>query len=575
MSRTTGLGCMLGALLLTGCAAAPQSVIDTPVLTEIPPPADNAALPAVDLDAQLLYQLLVAEFSAQQGALHLSAQAYLQTASTTRDPRLASRATRMAIYARDMELALHAARLWVELDPQQIDARQSLAALLLRHGHAEQAVNHLRQMIALSPQNTGQGFMLIANLLSQEGDRPLALRIMQTLAAEHPDEPMAHYAHAHLANQLGEQEYALQVLNALLARWPDMLDARVLQARVYYAGNNEGAALKSMATAVQQHPDNHQMRMIYARMLVDAGQHQEARKQFKQLNKAKPGDGDIVYALALLAQEAGDLGEAEGYYRQLIQIGERGEEARLSLGQLALQQQRYDESIEWFQSIGTDSERYMDAQIQAARLILQQQDLKAALRYLRGLSLHSQSDIAQRYLGEADLLNAAGEPLQAMEVYDEAVALFMDHADLLYARALLAEKLDRLDQAEADLRRILESDPEHVHALNALGYTLIDRTDRYQEGLEYIQRAYQQNPDDPAILDSMGWAYYRLDELEQAEAYLRRAYALLPDAEIGAHLGEVLWQQGKQDEARQIWQQAQELNPEHPVLLETLQRLVP
>ena len=180
-----------------------------------------------------------------------------------------------------------------------------------------------------------------------------------------------------------------------------------------------------------------------------------------------------------------------------------------------------------------------------------------------------------RYLGEAELLSVAGEYQQAMEVYDEGVALFIDHSQLLYGRALLAERLDRLDQTEADLRLILANDPGHVHALNALGYTLVDRTERYEEGLQYIKQAYRQRPDDPAILDSMGWAYYRLQRLEEAEHYLRRAYTLQPDAEIGAHLGEVLWVMGHQDEARQIWQEASELDPDHPVLRETLQRLAP
>ena len=576
MRRTPGLGFALGILLLAGCAAAPQTVGE---VTLAQTPTDMPDTPVlqvqVELTTPLLYQLLVAEFAAQQGELHLAAQAYLQTARSTGDPRLASRATRMAVYARDMELALHTATLWVELEPEQIDARQSLAALLLRHGHVEPAMVHLHKMLTLAPQGVGHGFMLISNLLSQEGDRQLAMQIMRNLVDSHPDEPLAHYAYAHLANQLGALEHALQELNTLLSRWPEMLDARVLQARVYHSMGDTAAALQSMNTAVRQHSDNHQIRLIYARMLVDAGQLEEARSQFRLLQRNQPEDGDVIYALALLAMKAGDLSEAKRHFNQLIAIGERDEEARISLGQIALQNGKDAEAIGWFQSVGPESERYMEVQIQAARLILQQQNLAAALTYLRGLSLHSQADIALRYQGEADLLTSAGEHLQAMEVYDEAIALFMSHSDLLYGRALLAEKLDRLEQAEEDLRRILDQEPEHIHALNALGYTLVDRTDRYQEGLQYIMRAYQQRPDDPAILDSMGWAYFRLNELDKAEVYLRKAFSEYPDAEIGAHLGEVLWVRGKLDEARAIWRQAHELNAEHPVLLDTLQRLNP
>ena len=578
MAHPIRLTLALGLLLLAGCATTVPSDVQPEVepptaITALEPVKQGSPLPGVELNAELLYQLLVAEFAAQQGALHLSAQAYLQTARSTGDPRLASRATRMAVYARDMTLALHAAQLWVELEPEQIDARQSLAALLLRHGQAEEARQHMERMIELAPQGKGQGFMLVANLLSQDGDRAQALALMKALTAGHGDEPLAEYAHAHLASQLGEQSHALEVLQTLLAKHPEMLDARILQARVYHAIGNEDAALASMQTALHQHRDNDQIRLIYARMLVDAQRLAEARSQFSTLLRSQPEDSDIVYALALLAMEAGDLDEAEIRFTDLLHLGERDEEARIVLGQIAQQRGHHDEAIQWFQSLGPNTDRYMDAQLQAARLMQQEQGLDGALGYLRGLSLHSQGDILQRYQGEADLLGKAGEYEQAMEVYDEALALFMDNPDLLYSRALLAEKMDRIEQAEQDLKRILADDPEHIHALNALGYTLVDRTERYQEGLKYIQRAYQQRPDDPAILDSMGWAYFRLGKLEQAEDYLRRAYALMPDGEIGAHLGEVLWQQGKQDEARQIWQDAQQRDPNHPILQDTLQRL--
>ena len=580
MSTARRLGIMLCALgLLTACATTTppqhqQAEAAEPVRTQ-PAPVELATLPEVVLTSELLYQLLVAEFAAQQGTLHLSAQAYLQTAQTTHDPRLAQLATRMAIYSRDMELALHAAQLWAELEPRRIDAQQSLAALLLRQGHTEQATQHMRQVIELAPQGTGQGFMIVSNLLSQESNQPLALQIMQSLVEQYPDEPLAHYAHASLANQFGEHAQALAILEELLQQQPKLLDALILQARVHHATGNPSAALQSMHNAVTQHPDNHQIRLLYARMLVDANRLGEAQAQFRLLQQSQPEDGDIIYALALLATEAGELDDAEQLFMQLLQTGEREEEARLSLGQIAQQRKQYSEAIEWYQSLGPESDRYMEAQIQAARLILQQENLDKALDYLRGLSLHNQDDITRRYLGEAELLTNAGEYEQAMEVYDEGIALFMDHPDLLYGRALLAERMDRLEQVEQDLLQILANDPEHVHALNALGYTLVDRTERFTEGFDYIQRAYRMRPNDPAILDSMGWAHYRLGRLPEAEDYLRRAYAHMPDAEIGAHLGEVLWVMGRQDEARQIWREVQQLNPDHPVLLETLERFNP
>ncbi len=584
MKSLRKLGLASAVVAITGCSAMPPQSEQEPevmMLTEQRFHAQaeqepvSANLPRLALSGQLLYQLLVAEFAVQQGELHLAAQAYLTTAYETRDPRLASRATRMAVYARDLGMALQAARLWVELEPEQIEARQSLAALLLRHEQPDEALQHMHVLIELAPKGKGQGFMLLSNMLSQESDHAQALGMMGEVVERHQDEPLARYALAHLANRLHQYPEALHALETLLQDEPDMLDALVLKARVYHALGDEEAALVSMGEAVRRHRDNDQVRLIYARMLVDAQRLPEAREQFQWLQRSQPDDSDVVYALALLALEAGELDEAEGHFMRLLSLGVRDEESRVSLAQIAEQQGQVADAIEWYQSVGPDADRYMDAQIHAARLLQRHQDLDAALDYLRGLSLHNQQHIAQRYQGEAELLSSAGELALAMEVYDEAVALFQDNANLLYGRALLAERMDRLDQAEADLRLILENEPEHAHALNALGYTLVDRTERYEEGLRYIKRAYRMLPNDPAILDSMGWAYYRLERLEEAEDYLRRAYQIQPDAEIGAHLGEVLWVQGREEAARAIWREASELDAAHPVLLETIERLQP
>jgi tetratricopeptide (TPR) repeat protein len=567
---------LVAALLgLAGCSAMlSQGQPQEPPAQGAEGPAKEAAvaeLPSVELTPELLYQLLLAEFAGQGGALPLSADLYLKAARETRDPRLAQRATRIAVYARNSDSALAAARLWVELSPEDVDARQSLAALLIREGRGDEALPHLKKVLSLSPDDDHHGYLVVANLLAREQDKQHALQVMEQLIAPEHDNPDALYAYAQLANQLGANEEAEGALSELLEKQPDYTQALLLQARVLHSLGKGEAALASLRRALKQAPDNDQLRLTYARMLVDARHLGEARKQFRTLNRHLPDNGDVLYALGLLAMEAGDLDDAEIHFTELVANGDREEEARFALGQIAEARQQPQEAIEWYRSV-PQGERYMSAQLQAARLIAQSEGIEAARRALQQLPLHSPEERIQRYLAEAELLSSEGRLEEAMEVYDEGLALFIDNTDLLYSRALTAEKIDRLDILERDLQRILAKDPDNAQALNALGYTLTDRTGRHEEALGYIERAYRQHPEDPAILDSMGWVLYHLNRKEEALQYLQRAAGMIEDPEIAAHLGEVLWSLGRREEARRTWNKALEAAPEHKLLQQTIER---
>jgi tetratricopeptide (TPR) repeat protein len=566
-----------GAVLaLAGCSAVPpheETPEQLPAAAETAEPLEGP-LPEVELTPELLYQLLLAEFSGQAGALNLSASLYLKMAQETADPRLAQRATRIAIYARDLEVALPASRLWVELSPQNVEARQTAAALLISSGRSDEALPHLENLLHAAPGGESQGYMLIANLLSRAQDKEQAIALMEQLAAGQSDNPDALYATAHLAYQLDMHEKAGQLLETLLARHPDHTQALLLQARVLHGMGKGEAALQSLQRALQQNPDNDQLRMTYARMLVEASRLAEARQEFRLLNRHLPDDRDVLYALGLLALEADDTTEAKGYFSKLINDGEHEAEARFALGQIAESRKQSGEAIKWYQSV-PHGERYMEAQLQAARLIAQIQGLEEARRYLQELPLDSAEDQIQRYLAEAELLSTHERYEEAMAIYDEALVLFIDNRRLLYARALTAEKVDRLDILEQDLRRILSMDPDNAQSLNALGYTLTDRTNRHQEALGYIERAYQLSPDDPAILDSMGWVHYRLGRLEEAIKFLQQAAEAANDGEIAAHLGEVLWVSGRKEEAMKVWNEALKSAPDHKVLQQTIERFNP
>lgn len=562
-----------GVLLsLAGCSAMPQheQQLETPLAAE-PEETVSGPLPEHELSPELLYQLLLAEFAGQRGALRLSADVYLKTAQETRDPRLAQRATRIAIYARDADIALEAALLWVELSPDDLDAHQSAAALLIRSNRIDEAIPRLERVLELAPNDSSHGYMLVANLLAREQDQSRALAVLEQLIGEHRDEPDALYALAHLASQLDQNERAEQILNTLLAQHPNLTQALLLQARVLHSLDKGEAALQSLGRALEQSPDNDQLRLTYARMLVDARHLKQARQEFRTLNRRQPDNSDVLYALGLLALEAGDTKDAERYFSQLVQHGEREEEARFALGQIAEARKQPMKAITWYQSV-PEGERYMEAQLQAARLIAREQGFDEARRYLQDLPLSTSEENILRVLAEGELLSGEERYEEAMELYDEALVLFIDNTQLLYARALTAEKINRLDILEQDLKRILAREPDNAQALNALGYTLTDRTERHREALDYIERAYRQHPEDPAILDSMGWVHYHLGRLDEAEKYLRQATETLQDGEIAAHLGEVLWANGRRDEAKKVWNEALKHTPDHKVLQQTIER---
>jgi len=562
-------------VLLAGCAGlAPTERKAEAPAPEMAPTEPEARLPAVELTPELLYRLLVAEVAGQRGALDISAEQYLIAAQETRDPRVAQRATHVAAYSRQYLLALQAARLWVELAPESLKARHSLAALLIRQNRSEEALEHLEKVLSAGSQESGEAFILIANLLGREQDRERALEVMRQLLAPRPDNPNALHAYAHLATLAEQYDLALETVERALEIKPDLFPALVLKADLLRRTGQPDAALEVYRQAVAQQPDEHNVRLNYARLLVERGHFDEARKQFTQLRQQLPGNSDIIFAQGLLAMQAGALEEAEERFHELLDLGQRTNAAAFSLGQIADARGESGEAIRWYSAVSRGTS-YLDARIRVATLLLQERGIEAARQHLHQTETEADAERLRLYLAEGELLREAGDPQTAVEVYSEGLQTLDGRPELYYARAMTYEQLGRIDLLEQDLRAILAQDPENAQALNALGYTLADRTDRYAEAHDYIKRALAQEPEDAAILDSMGWVLYRMERYPEALDHLRRAYDRQPDPEIAAHLGEVLWASGERRAARKVWRDAERRWPDHPLLRETLERFDP
>lgn len=574
--------------LLIGCAASPagsdvEQTKDT-AKTENDKtnlPAESATAPAktivvkpkqqTELTGEVLYYLLSAEVAAQRGQYGLSAALYTKAADITRDTEVAKQATRTAYYARNAELSVKAASIWHELEPDNLEARQVLAALLVRAGKTDEALSHFEFILANAESSEHQRFMLIASLLSKEKDKQTALKVMQKLITSRQNNPSALYAYSQLAFLVGDLNDAAKEIKKAIKLKPDWTEAYILQSSIFTRQGYIAHDLEVLRQTVSNQPENVQLRMFYARKLVDAKQYEEAATQFSSLVESDATNFEARYALGLLALQMNKPKMAEKHFLNLLENNDRIPESQYYLAQAYELQENLNKALTWYKKV-QNHEYTFESELRIANILAKQGKLEEARLRLQNISPDSMDKELRVYLAEGELLNEAKLYSEALKLYNDALIQIPDNSRLLYARALTAEKLDKIDLAVKDLEMIIAREPNNAQALNALGYTLVDKTKKIEKGLEYIQKAFKLSPDDAAILDSLGWAYYRLGQYNKALEYLQRAFNALNDAEIAAHLGEVLWVAGDHGKARDVWNSALQQAPKHDLLLNVMQK---
>jgi len=540
-----------------------------PVVLPFPEPAPSQE----ELDADVVFSALVGEIATQRGQLDMAYKHQLQTAVLSGDATAAERATRIALVLKRPELALKAVEKWVELAPNNLTARQLAAALFLQDGRPEQTLQQLQAIIDISEARGEDGFLHAMAALSKAEDRPAAMGLMRQLTASYPADQRAGYALAMMALMWKDYPLAEAETRKVIEQNPEAGRAYVLLSRVRVAKGDREGALRVLREAVERKPDDLLLNAALARLLVEAEEYEQAYQQFLKVDQLQPGGADLQYSLGVLALQLDRLDEAARYFQKLQESGERPNEVAYYLGRIEEEKGRSAQAIASYERV-KKGDFQQDAQVRIARILAQQGKLQESRERLRRMRLQWRDQEVQLYLIEAEMLRELGAGQEVLALYDEALQAHPDNHDLLYARALYAVTIDRLDLLESDLRRILAQNPDHVDALNALGYTLADQTDRYQEALGLITRAFELKPDAPAILDSMGWIQYRLGNYPRALGYLQQAFEQLQDSEIAAHLGEVLWVTGQRDRALQIWQEMLKKDPQSKLIQETMQRLM-
>ena len=402
-----------------------------------------------------------------------------------------------------------------------------------------------------------------------------ALAAIEKLAARYPDNVDARLAVCRIAILAEDLDRAQTAVDEALRLQPDSSQALVLKSQILIRQGNKPQALQVLEQAVARQPQSPELRLAYGRMLLDAGYLEGSREEFRAVVSLSPGNVDAIYSLALLELETGQLESGEQHLKQLLNVEDRRQSVYYYLGYAEEQRGKSDEALKWYGKVEEGDEYWTQARLRMAKILAAQGRLDEVREEMRALRRNNPDNAVEYYLIEGQVLSDLALYQEAFALYDEALKNNPQDQDLLYAQALVAESLDRVEDAERYMRQILEQDPDNVKTLNALGYTLADRTRRYDEARQYIERAYAQKPDDPAIIDSMGWVQYRLGNLEEARRYLQQAYDMTGDGEIGAHLGEVLWMQGDKAGARRVWQESLKNAPDDPVLKEVINRFTP
>ncbi len=560
---------------LAGCASVSeqqdnhvsQIVADSDVKLE--PLADKSTAISPDV----LYLLMTAEIAGQRDQYGVALEGYLQAAKLVDDARLSERAAKIGLFLKDADKTDEAVSLWLKQDEKNLTARKIAILSALRAEDEKSAVGHLNRILQDDPAGFESTLMELTKVLEKEDKAEFIYSVLDTVAVQHPDQASVFFVQALLAGQMNLDSIAKERISKALVIQPDWNKALILQAQLAAKSGDFKVARESLEKLLVKTPDNRQVKSMLAQVLIKLEAFEDAKKIYQSLLDVNPEDGSAQFAIALIYLQENELSKAKAYLQALVNKSAWDAKASFYLGRISFKEGQYGEALAWFDKV-TQGPYVYDASMAAISVVMnQKQYIDAEGRMLKLSAAFPKRKLSIDML-KAELLTVQKKHQQAFDVLSSALIKFPEHRDLLYTRALVAEKLGKLDVLEADLKQILVKDPLDAGALNALGYTLTDRTERYQEAEVYLSKALELKPDEAVIIDSMGWLRFKQGQIALALSYLRNAYEKQPESEIAAHLAEVLWRIGHQQEAKEIFEDALKKNPEDEYLLRFQQQFL-
>lgn len=524
-----------------------------------------------DYSVNTFYALLVAEMAGQRQLYDVALGNYLLESHRTQDPGVTARATQIAQYIGADQAALDAATLWVKLDPNNPQAQIALSSELVKAARFNESALHLQAALDLEPL-LNVNFISVQGVDMTEGSRELWLESLTPLTGRYKENQALLFNIASLHQQQENYDAALAICQDLLKQHPEFYPAWSLKARLLATQEKFDDALKTINQALKHFKQDKSFTLLKARLLIKQKKVKEASKVFSQLNEQYPDDAHILLPLALTQLEMKDYLGAKLSLQKLLNLQQMQNEAHYYLGRI--EQFNGDNDTALYHYLAMQGGReFLAAQAAIVNIYLSQNQSDTALQHVRSQRNIDHENQQAYFLMEVDILNRTKQYDASLKVLNAALAAHQDSTDLRYSRAMVSEKLGNLSQLEQDLEHIISLDPNNATALNALGYTLADRTSRLDEALKLIKKALAIAPKDPAILDSLGWVYYRMGRLQDALKLLQQAFEVFPDAEIAAHLGEVHWALDDKQTAKDIWKNALEKTPDSEIIKDTLLRL--
>jgi tetratricopeptide (TPR) repeat protein len=523
-----------------------------------------------EANAEFVYKYLLGEIAGQRGELLLASQLFLDLAQQTRDARLAERSAKAAAFANQPAIALRASTLWSELDPDSVEAQKAASQLLIASGDLDKAKPQLQKLLA-NETNRANGFLYLNTLLSRQFDKKRVLSLVQELAKPYPKLAEAHFAIAQAAYISENSELATQELAIADKFKPGWEVSAQMQGQMLFKESPD----KSLAfynAFLKKYPNANEVRMAYAKTLVNQKRFKEAKPEFTKLIDNSKNDPDTIAIVGLLSLESNEYSLADSYLEKSLKSGFKDpDQIHLYLGRSAEKQNNLTRAMAWYDKI-TDGKFYLDGRISAANILAKTKNVDFAIKMLDSIDDLSPDEQILVIQNESNLLQQANRNQEAFDLLKNASDSFPTSVGLLYDHAMVAEKLGQFDLMEDKLNKVIKLQPDSAAAYNALGYSMADRNVKLTEAKNLIETAVKLAPNDHYILDSLGWVYYRLNDLPNAVKYLKQAYQFQQDPEIAAHLGEVLWKLGQQEEAKKIWDQGLKSYPNNEVLVATTQR---
>jgi len=573
MKRVPGV--LIFVMLLTMACSSVQKSPSRSVAETAPAPVGSVASDTPDsglsaTDPDVMYHVFSAEVMGAEGDFSGATAAYLEAALASEDPEIAERAARIAVSSGEWQMVALASDRWAMLDPESLDARELAAGSRLREGDYVGAEFQLARILDLTTSDRAHGWRIVTALLAPANDHVRANKVLDNLLSDFDAgfNVDALLARSQFAARIGDLEKATELIDKAMILAPERADLLAWSGRLAVNLEDEVLALKRYRQAWEKSPDDQRIAMAYAELLKRNNDLSTAQLVLAQL----PDTPDMRFARIVFALDAGDRDNAELLYTGFsgAQYAEASEAAFQAAQSAELLDYRR-EAINWYQQV--TGEQSLRAIMRQAFLLAGLGDVEAARNLLVQLRIQTDKGVrSQSYQAEAQILQDAGRRDEAIQILNDALKALPEDTPLRYTRALLAVGLGLLELAESDLRQIISLQPHNAVAINALGYTLADLTERYDEAEQLILQAYELQPEDASIIDSMGWISYRLGRLREAEGYLREAWKTMRNAEIAAHLGEVLWASGQKDEARSLWKLGVQMDSDNEILIKTMQR---